>query len=130
MGRDWSQAALWLQVTTLELKLDAFIWALERRYRPDQPRAPKGTPEGGQWIDDVGSSTDRTDVAARRRPQRRCDGTNAGCQNGGTFGYSGSVNVYGRTFCWDCAIKYLGVQDDSPTEQLELIRKIDPDWRD
>lgn len=21
-----------------------------RKYRPDQPRAPKGTPEGGQWI--------------------------------------------------------------------------------
>ena len=24
----------------------------EAKYRPDQPRAPRGTPIGGQWIDD------------------------------------------------------------------------------
>jgi hypothetical protein len=22
------------------------------KYRPDQPRAPRGTPDGGQWIDE------------------------------------------------------------------------------
>jgi hypothetical protein len=125
MGRDWSQAALWLQVTTLELKLDAFIWALERRYRPDQPRAPKGTPEGGQWIDDVGSSTDRTDVAARRRPQRRCDGFAAGCRSGGTFGSSGFIKVEGRRYCWDCAIRYLGLENETSDEQLRTLRNFD-----
>jgi len=26
---------------------------LETRYRPDQPRAPVGTPTGGQWILDL-----------------------------------------------------------------------------
>ena len=31
-------------------KLDLLLASLERRYRPDRPRAPKGTPEGGQWI--------------------------------------------------------------------------------
>jgi len=41
-----------IQLATLELKLDAFIRALERRYRPDQPRAPRGTPIGGQWVPD------------------------------------------------------------------------------
>lgn len=41
---------------TLEIKLDLLVRALERRYRPDQPRAPKGTPEGGQWIDASGAS--------------------------------------------------------------------------
>lgn len=41
MGQESSQLAQWL------------IAGLERRYRPDQPRAPKGTPEGGQWIDDL-----------------------------------------------------------------------------
>lgn len=25
---------------------------LQEKYRPDQPRAPRGTPIGGQWIDD------------------------------------------------------------------------------
>jgi hypothetical protein len=43
-----------LLLATLELKLEAFIFALERWYRPDQPRAPRGTPIGGQWIDDGG----------------------------------------------------------------------------
>jgi hypothetical protein len=28
---------------------------LERRYRSDQPRAPRGTHEGGQWVDDPGT---------------------------------------------------------------------------
>ena len=41
---------------TLSLKLDVLIAGQERRYRPDQPRAPKGTPEGGQWIDDLGGA--------------------------------------------------------------------------
>jgi hypothetical protein len=31
----------------------ALRFHLERRYRPDQPRAPRGTPEGGQWVEDV-----------------------------------------------------------------------------
>jgi hypothetical protein len=40
-----------LSLATLELKLDAFIRALERHYRPDQPRVPAGNPDGGQWTD-------------------------------------------------------------------------------
>mgnify|MGYP005831155641 CR=1 FL=1 len=39
-----------IRLATLSLKLDVLIGGLERRYRPDQPRAPKGTPEGGQWV--------------------------------------------------------------------------------
>lgn len=43
----------WLgnSVSTLSLKFDVLLWSLERRYRLDQPRMPKGTPEGGQWAD-------------------------------------------------------------------------------
>lgn len=37
--------------------------SLEVHYRPDQPRAPSGTPEGGQWIDDPSVSAGRTRVA-------------------------------------------------------------------
>jgi hypothetical protein len=32
---------------------------LERRYRPDQPRAPAGSAVGGQWIVDIGSVSRR-----------------------------------------------------------------------
>ncbi|UYN99693.1 MAG: hypothetical protein KIT02_00135 [Devosia sp.] len=41
-----------IRLATLSLKLDVLVALLERRYRPDQPRAPKGTREGGQWIPD------------------------------------------------------------------------------
>ena len=34
--------------------------AIERRYRPDQPRVPPGTPDGGRWIADSSG-----DVAAQ-----------------------------------------------------------------
>ena len=37
--------------------------ALERRYRPDQPRAPGGSPIGGQWID-AGAPLPRRRVAS------------------------------------------------------------------
>ncbi len=47
------------KLATAEMKLQALIRALQHyrlalRYRPDQPRAPRGTPIGGQWIDDGG----------------------------------------------------------------------------
>lgn len=31
--------------------------ALERRYRPDQPRAPRGTPIGGRWVEEDAART-------------------------------------------------------------------------
>jgi len=31
--------------------------ALAKKYKPDQPRAPSGSPDGGQWIDAGGSAT-------------------------------------------------------------------------
>lgn len=44
-----SEAAL----QRMRLTLFGLVRALaEQKYRPDQPRAPKGTPEGRQWIDD------------------------------------------------------------------------------
>lgn len=60
------------------LKLEQALWDygdyLEEKYRADQPRAPKGTPEGGRWIDDAGSAQqqgladERVRVAQRRDP--------------------------------------------------------------
>lgn len=70
-----------VRFATLEIKLSAFVVALERRYRPDQPRAPMGTSQGGQWIDDLSrllqadQSPDRIRLAGPR-----CDGFSSGCQ--------------------------------------------------
>lgn len=62
-----------IRLATLSLKLDVLVALLERRYRPDQPRAPKGTPEGGQWIGSGGTPERpriRTALAAVLRTQR------------------------------------------------------------
>ena len=68
MGRGGRALSLALKIATLELKLDAFAVALERWYRPDQPRAPRGTPIGGQWIrvgDGRSGGRTRTALAGR-----------------------------------------------------------------
>lgn len=117
----WRELSLAIQLPTLELKLDAFVWALKRRYRPDQPRAPRGTPIGGQWIEE---EDDRVDVAARRTGAR-CEGFAGGCQNGGSFGSSGITKIGGKTFCWDCALKYLGIENESRDEQLRILKLYD-----
>jgi hypothetical protein len=109
-----------MRVASIEIKLDMLARSLERNYRPDQPRAPSGTPIGGQWIDDV------VHVAATTR----CDGFSSGCQNGGSFGSSGMVRIGDKMYCWDCAIKFLGIQELPRGEQLEMIKRFDKTYQD
>lgn len=45
-----------LATAKLERALHAYGDYLEGKYSPDQPRAPQGTPDGGQWIVDGGSA--------------------------------------------------------------------------
>ena len=40
-----------------------------KRYNPDQPRAPKGTETGGQWVDETGASTERYDITVTHHPE-------------------------------------------------------------
>jgi hypothetical protein len=108
-----------VQFATLEIKLGLLAKALEQRYRADQPRAPKGTPEGGQWVHD------RVRVAANGP---RCDGFYGGCQSGGTFGTTGAVRIGGKNLCMDCAIKLLGIQGLSHDETMETLGGFDPIW--
>jgi len=98
--------------------------ATELRYREDQPRAPRGIPEGGQWIRDLGHvTTDRVHVAAVRSRAPRCQGTS--CQSGGSFGTSGWIHIKGKRYCWDCAIKELGIQALPADEQLSTLKGFD-----
>lgn len=43
------------------------------------------------------------DDKAKRLSTIICPGFPAGCQNGGTFGYSAAVRIDGQLYCWDCA---------------------------
>ncbi|AMM12940.1 hypothetical protein AX768_01230 [Burkholderia sp. PAMC 28687] len=69
---------------------------------------------------DVGSKTP-TQVAAVG--DLKCQGFSAGCQNGGSYGSTGAYKVNGLVLCPSCAVKMLGVENESPAEKaitLEL----------
>lgn len=116
-----------IRLATLSLKLDVLIAGLERRYRPDQPRAPKGTPEGGQWIDDLSVSG-----SAQGEPERiqvagpRCDGFGGGCSMGGSFGTTGMYTIQGKRLCRGCALKILGIEELPHIEQQETLGRFGP----
>jgi hypothetical protein len=130
-GRALKALGYEIRLATLSLKLDVLIAGLERRYRPDQPRAPKGTPEGGQWIDDLIGL-----LPTEQEPERiqvavgpRCDGFSGGCQNGGSFGKTDPVHISGKRLCMDCAVKYLGLQGLPFEEIAETFGGFDLVWR-
>lgn len=54
-----AEARVYVTARTLEAAL------LERRYRPDQPRAPRGMPEGGQWVNHAGGVRRDADIIAK-----------------------------------------------------------------
>lgn len=61
---DGGALMLAIKLATLDLKLQSLEFALERHYRPDQPRVPAGHPQGGQWTRVGGSQPeDRTRIA-------------------------------------------------------------------
>lgn len=118
-----------IRIATLSLKIDVALSALERRYRPDQPRAPSGTSQGGQWIDDLSivsttRETERTLIAGLR-----CDGFSSGCQLGGTFGTTGMFQIFGKNLCRACALKILGIESLPHDEQQKTLSGFDPKTR-
>jgi hypothetical protein len=45
----------WRRVVRLGSEAAAVFGLYEAKYRPDQPRVPRGVPEGGQWTEDGGA---------------------------------------------------------------------------
>ncbi len=69
----------WRRVVQPGSEAAAIFSRYEAKYRPDQPRVPKGVPEGGQWTDDGGG------------------GGSAGSQSGGSGGGSTNERSGGST---------------------------------
>lgn len=59
-----------------------------------------------------------------------CVGTFGGCENGGRFSHGTIVKLNGKLYCWQCATKKLGIEEDSYEEQKRTIRGFDPTFRD
>ena len=75
----------------------------ELRYRSDQPRAPRGTSEGGHWIDDAGRARGR-DVALAGRLIDQRTGVGDGkfirmCTYQDFFGRQYSIELDAAEYC-------------------------------
>lgn len=76
MTQDARRLLVAMRLASIEIKLDGLARALERRYRPGQPRAPRGSPIGGQWVEDATPSSRGTRMAlAGELIKRRLRGT-------------------------------------------------------
>ena len=47
------ESLLWLRRELAEVKFELAFRGIFHKYRTDQPRVPKGDPDGGQWIRDA-----------------------------------------------------------------------------
>jgi hypothetical protein len=88
-----------------------------RKYSPDEPRVPAGNPQGGEWTS--GGGDGEFDVAASGGIP--CDGFSAGCQSGGSYGSGAMFRIRGRNLCWDCAVKFLGLENEPGAVQWEML---------
>lgn len=62
-----------LRLCLAQRRVQRALEEMVRKYRPDQPRAPKGKPEGGQWVVDPGSARQR-ELAAEQVRVAQFDG--------------------------------------------------------
>ncbi len=53
-----------VRILLADVKFELALRALGRKYSPDQPRAPAGNPEGGQWTSDGGGDSSSSDVSS------------------------------------------------------------------
>ena len=91
------------------------------KYSPDEPRVPPGNADGGQWTS--GGADGTTRVA-----ELKWDGFSAGCQSGGSYSSGAMFRIGGRNLCWDCAVKYLGLENAPAALKLKELEPyyIDP----
>jgi RHS repeat-associated protein len=54
-----------------------------------------------------------------------CDGFRAGCQNGGSFGHNANYYIGFRNLCRDCAIRYLGIEDEPAIIKMEVLKNFE-----
>jgi RHS repeat-associated protein len=50
-----------------------------------------------------------------------CEGFGGGCQSGGTYGTTGMYCISGRNVCRQCAIKLIGIENLSSSEQMKIL---------
>jgi hypothetical protein len=91
-----------------------------RKYNPDwenEPRVPAGNPDRGQWTGDG----DGGGVQVAAVGDLKCQGFSGGCQSGGTYGTGAMYRIFGRNVCRDCAVKMMGLENESGAAQTKAL---------
>lgn len=70
---EWRIAVADLRLYLAQRRFGRALDDLVRKYREDQPRVPKGTPEAGQWVADSNSA--RQGQVAGERVRRLLQGS-------------------------------------------------------
>jgi hypothetical protein len=53
----------------------------------------------------------------------RCDGFDAGCHAGGTYGTNGLYSINGKNYCESCAVKVLRIEDLGSVQKTKALGK-------
>jgi hypothetical protein len=108
--RVWVSRARWLvSAFHVRLKMSMLKLAYKAGFNPEQPRAPAGTSEGGQWVDDGGGSYRLTPASARGRS--------------GEGAYS---SFPGSTPAQHARLETAAAQAGAAVARLQ---RVDPNWR-
>jgi hypothetical protein len=108
-----------LQVAELWQEIDPRFRSYVIKYSPDQPRVPAGNSDGGQWKRDGAESPNGSPV--RLAQNLRCDGFYGGCESGSNYGTNAMYHISGKSLCRDCAVKILGIGNDSSRDQTRTL---------
>jgi hypothetical protein len=98
-----------------------------RKYRPDQARAPAGTSDGGEWVDEGGGSGSGT---GDRTSGRSSEGAVQIAQARRSVGPARTINVRGRNYTLH---ESLAGEVESALRRVDeaqkRARELDPDWK-
>jgi hypothetical protein len=101
-----------------------------RKYRPNQARAPSGTADGGQWVDEGGGSGGGGGGTGDRTSGRSSEEAVQVAQARRSVGPTRTVNVRGRNYT---LYESLAGEVESALRRVDeaqkRARELDPDWK-
>jgi hypothetical protein len=77
-----------------------------------------------QWPGDTAAGSQpatafpKGDVRLTAAGDLPCDGFSSGCHNRGTYGTTAMYSISGRKLCFNCAVKYWGIEDLSGEDKI------------
>ena len=107
-----------------------FYERIERKYSSDQPRIPRGNPDGGQWTGDGGSGNGRND------PRIISDAAPDSSRPGGQYAQNRTRGAFSRVIINGQQVEptpgqqaRLAVVEAQAQDAIRRVRELDPKWR-